>query len=98
MKRRGCRLNIEAALEIYYSMPEIGNAEIAEIFGFSDKSTLSIRQKKLQVKKFMAENDIKTWNPSSVKTKTAFEVWGIDVSELEKSLKGLNRIRNLKSS
>lgn len=96
MGRPRGRLNVEVALEIYYSMPEIGNAEIAEIFGLSKKSTVAIAARKRAAREFMIKNDMKSWDPASVKTKAAYEAWGIDVDELEKSFKALQRLKKLK--
>ena len=72
---------IQNALRIYYSFAEIGNAEITSLFGKLSPTTIS-RLKKL-VYDEMYDQGILSHNAKRVHTQTAFEVWGIDVADLE---------------
>lgn len=74
--------DIDTAIKIYYLYPEIGNAEIRELFG-SNLSSSTLTNYKKDVLKRQTELGVKTAVPHSVNTKTAFEVWGIDVDDLE---------------
>lgn len=80
-------VNIDAALKAYYGSGYIGNKEIAEIFGTKSSSTQS------KLKKYVREEEIERGIPIvvpfHVNVKVAFEVWGIDIVELEKGRKKL---------
>lgn len=82
--------NVDAALRAYYGSGYIGNKEISEIFGTSCNSTLA--NLKRSVKKVEIERGIPTVVPAHVNTKVAFEVWQIDVSELERGRKKLQAL------
>jgi len=82
--------SIENALKVYYENAEIGNKEIKTLFGVRSSATLS-RLKKI-VKAEMIKNNIPSFNPNRVNTKTAYEVWGIDVNDLEERR---NKIKEL---
>ena len=72
--------NIETAIRIYYSHPEIGNAEIVQLFGKIAGSTISMYKK--AVLEEQAKRGVKTSYWHSVNTENAYEVWGIDVEDL----------------
>ena len=74
--------DIDTALLVYYENPEIGNKEIIDLFGPMSSATVS--KLKQNVRKKMIELEIKPFKAYTVHTKTAFEVWGIDVDDLEK--------------
>ena len=74
--------SINNALKIYYENAEIGNKEIKHLFSVRSSATVS-RLKKL-VKAEMIKNDIPTFCANKVNTVTAFAVWGIDVTDLER--------------
>lgn len=74
--------NIDTALRIYYENTEIGNAEIRELFGNLANST--ILSMKNDVLNKMTERNIQRFRYHTVNTEVAFEVWGIDVEDLEK--------------
>lgn len=81
---------IDAALRIYYSYPEIGNAEIRELFGNLGSSTIA--KYKDAVKQEQMERNVKTMCLNTINTRVAYEVWGIDVDDLEKRRKALKRL------
>lgn len=80
-------LNIGNALRLYYSKPEIGNADIKAIYGRIGSATIC-KLKKL-ARKNMEINEVKTLNPYTVDTVSAFAAWGLDVSKLERNYKKL---------
>jgi len=74
--------NLDTAIRIYYENTEIGNPEIRELFGNLANST--ILHMKNEVLKEMTERKTPRFRYHTVNTEVAFEVWGIDVSDLEK--------------
>lgn len=74
--------SIDTALEIYYKHSEIGNKQITALFGKHSSATIN-RLKRL-VKSEMMAAGMRSYSAYSVNTKLAFEVWGIDVNDLEK--------------
>ena len=83
--------NIETALEIYYKKSEIGNREISILFGRLSSATIC-RLKKA-VKAEMLKRNICSYSAYKVSTVVAFEVFHINVTDLEKrrdKLKELN--------
>ena len=74
--------DISTALRIYYENTEIGNSEIRELFGSLANSTMY--HMKNEVLKVMAERNTPRYRHHTVNTEVAFEVWGIDVDDLEK--------------
>ena len=82
----------EKALHIYYTKTEIGSADIRRLF---DCSASTATRLKKEVAKEMAKNQVRTWLPGNVSVRVAYEVWLIDVAELEKKLVKLQKLRNL---
>lgn len=75
-------VNIDTALRIYYQYPEIGNKEIRELFGSIGNSTISTYKKAVQ--KVQAEKNVMTSQICTINTEVAYEVWGINVEDLER--------------
>ena len=67
---------------VYYENAEIGNKEIKELFG--NRSSATISKLKRQVKAEMAKRDMPTFSANKINTAIAYDVWGIDISDLEK--------------
>lgn len=82
--------DIEQAIRVYYSKPEIDRNDIMELWGMSKSSANTFKNKVLAA---MAEQDIKSWLPHSVNTRVAFEVSGIDIADYESRLKNLRRLK-----
>ena len=74
--------DIDTALTIYYSYPEIGNKEMIDLFG--DMASSTIAKMKKMAKERMIEEDVNSCMQFTVNTKLAYESWGIDVDELER--------------
>ena len=82
--------SIENALKIYYENAEIGNQEIKILFGSRSSATIS-RLKKL-VKIEMVKKEMPTFNAYKVNTVIAYDVWGIDISDLENRMKKIKEL------
>jgi len=80
-------VSIESALRIFYTYSELGNKEISSLFGRISSAT-TVKLKNL-VKNEMLKREICSYGKNKVSTKVAFEVWGIDVIDLEKRRKKL---------
>lgn len=83
--------DIETALRIFYTYPEIGNVEIRELFEPPTSSTTITRYKDA-VKIEQAEQGVKTSQQFTVNTELAYKVWGIDVKDLEKRRDKLKKL------
>jgi len=81
---------IDTALAIYYKYPEICNKHISALFG--NHSTATINHLKQRVKAEMIERGVHSYSAYSVNTKIAFEIWGIDVDDLEKRRAKLQKL------
>ena len=74
--------DLDTAIRIYYECYELGNKEIAALFGAKSSATL-VRIKKI-ARDYMLTNDIRQFGFHAVNTKAAFEAWGLDIEDLEK--------------
>ncbi|MCH5209446.1 MAG: hypothetical protein J1F01_00630 [Oscillospiraceae bacterium] len=83
-------VSINEAIRIYYTYPELGNKEIRELFGNLANSTISNYKK--AVREVQTERNIKTSQKNAVNTEVAYEVWGIDVENLEQRRKKLKAL------
>lgn len=88
------KIDIMEALRIYYQYIEIGNAEIRTLFRCTANDTIA--KKKQPVLAKMARDSIRVHTHGHVNTRVAFEVWGIDVKELEMRRKNLIRLGFIK--
>ena len=82
--------DIETAIRIYYQYPEIDNNQMRELFGKICSSTAA-RYKKA-VKDEQIKRNVKTMCIDAVNTEVAYDVWGIDVADLERRLKKLKSL------
>ena len=82
--------SIDNALRIYYHYAEIGNKEIADLFGKRSSATI-LRLKKM-AKTQMSEKGVLSYGANKVNTEVAFEVWGIDIKDLEKRKKKIREL------
>ena len=87
--------SVETALRIYYEYPEIGNAQMFELFGKKTSTGTLSKYKKAALEEQM-ENGVYTANISTVNTEIAYRVWGIDVEDLERRYKKLLKLGFLK--
>ena len=82
--------SIEDALRVYYSNSELGNKEITTLFGKRSSATVS-RLKRL-AKDAMTARSILSYRANTVNTPVAYEVWGIDVKDLERRMKKIKEL------
>ena len=83
-------VDIDTASYIYYRYPEIGNKEIKELFGGLGSAALTKYKKAVQEEQI--KQDVKTSQLHTINTEVAYEVWGIDVAELEKRRDKLKKL------
>lgn len=89
----------DEVLTIYYSKSTIGNSELDLIFKSNKKGcSLSLR-KKSELKKIvnakLIENGGMLLGGSTVPTRLAFEVWGINIEEIEENFLKLKKLEKL---
>jgi len=82
--------SIENALKVFYENGEIGNKEMKCLFGKRSSATIS-RLKRL-VKAEMTKRGVPTFNANKINTVVAYELWGIDVVELENRMKKIKEL------
>jgi hypothetical protein len=82
--------SIDEALKIYYSNAEIGNKEIVSLFGRLSSATITRLKKSVKVE--MERRKILSYGMYKVNTGVAFDIWGIDVDDLEKRRKKLKEL------
>ena len=84
--------NLSVALKIYYTYPEIGNAEITRLFNGHISRPSIVKLKEL-AREQMDKDDKLAFRPTYVNTKSAFKAWGIDISETEEGFKKLQKLK-----
>ena len=90
-RRKNNIVDMKAAIRIYYQHPEIGNNEIKEIFGENiSPSTISYYKKAVRAE--AAKRGVFTNVAHSVNTELAYEVWGIDIADLERRINKLKEL------
>ena len=82
--------SIENALKIYYENGEIGNKEIKNLFG--NRSATTISRLKRFVKTEMIKRGVPTFNTYKINTVVAYEIWGIDVNDLEHRMRKIKEL------
>jgi hypothetical protein len=82
--------SIDNALQIYYKHSEIGNKEISLLFGKLSSATLAKLKRAVKVE--MSNRGTYSYGLYKVNTNIAFDVWGIDVVDLEKRKKKLKEL------
>jgi len=82
--------SIENALKIFYENGEIGNKEIKCLFG--NRSSATISKLKRLVRAEMLKRGVPAFNANKINTIIAYELWGIDVVELERRMKKIKEL------
>ena len=86
--------DVELAVKIYYEKISLKNADIKNLFGVTSNKTVA--RYKNEVIEYFAQGEI---NPvhrdNTLDTWRAFEAWGIDINELEKRLKKLQKLKEI---
>ena len=83
-------VNIDEALRVYFAYPELGNKEITALFG--KRSSATVARLKRAVKDEMSSKGVLSYGSNTVNTEIAFDVWGIDVKDLEKRMKKIKEL------
>ena len=78
------------AVRIYYSYPELGTQEIMELFSCSHSKAVKL---KAPVRELQKERGILTFSVHTVNTQCAFDVWHIDIKEMERRVAKLNKLQ-----
>ncbi|MCL2562647.1 MAG: hypothetical protein FWE08_01245 [Oscillospiraceae bacterium] len=82
--------SIENALSVYYRYPELGNKQIIELFG--DISHTTVAKIKKYVKDEQYQRDIFSYGANTVNTEVAYQVFGLDISDLESRLEKIRAL------
>jgi len=82
--------SIDTALEVYYKHTEIGNREIKALFG--NLSSAIVCKLKKVVKAEMNKQGVYSYGANKVNTAVAFDVWHINVYDLEKRREKLRKL------
>ena len=85
-------LDIGAALEVYYSRMTLANADICRLFGRRLAGETLAKLRRLAREQMDAMGIIPT-NPSAISTAAAYPAWGLDVAEMERRWRGLQRMK-----
>lgn len=82
-------VSVERAVWIYNNCPYMGNNEIEQLFGKMSS------QKRVKMKNIvfdeMDERGMTRYNNTTVNTDVAFEVWGLNIADLEKRYSKLRK-------
>ena len=90
MSRRIQVKDIQTAVDIFYTYPELGTAQICQLFDCSRNTAARL---KAAAKVKQKEKGIITYSDSNVNTRCAYEAWGIDISDLKKRLLEYQKIQ-----
>jgi hypothetical protein len=82
--------DVDHALKVYYGKGYISNSDIKQIFGV--KADTSVKRLKEPVKAAEIEKKVPVVVPHHVNARIAFEVWRIDVEELERNRRKLAKL------
>lgn len=86
-----CCVDIKSCVKYFYSNQEIGNKEIKEMFGCGDNKAINLKK---VVRDVMRERKTVCFDSTKVNTEVAFEVWGLDVKEMERKIKKLHQLKD----
>lgn len=81
--------DLKTCLKIYYTYPELGSDEIKELFGVSDGVASTMKK---SVRKKQIEENVMVLDKYCVNTELAFKVWGIDIEDIERRVKKLEKL------
>ncbi len=88
-------LNIEVAIEFYYSKFELTTMDIAKIFSCSRSAALA-RKRAVMAESVKQKPRPLVFDPKNVNTEFAFEQWGLDVKDMEEKYKKLQKFKKLR--
>ncbi len=82
--------DIDVLLRVYYENPELGSAEIRQLYPTAGAHTID-KLKKIALQE-MAERKVKSFRMYTVNTEIAYEAWGLDVASLERRQAKLKKL------
>ena len=85
------KLNIEKAVETYYSKFELSSKDIMDLLECSRTSAAALKK---TAYKQQIEDGRKTFFASNVNTESAYKSWGLDIGEIEKKYRKLKSLQN----
>ena len=89
---RSCPINIEFAVTLYYERVWLENADIKQLFNVTSSSTLSKRRQ--EVIEYFKDKDVSPIHRNNkLDTWLAYEAWGLNIENLERRLRKLQKIR-----
>ena len=83
-------VDLREAIRIYYTKRELRNADIRALFG--EIGTARLSKLKDLARDAMRESNVPTLDDMAVNTDCAFQVWGIDITTLEKNFSKLKKL------
>lgn len=86
------RINLEAALRLYYERLELSCDDIRQIFGPMSSATMARKKKQAREQMIEDKTESAIWDARNVNTVSAFKAWGLDPVELERRLTKLRRL------
>ena len=78
------------AVEVFYGSPELGTQEIMKLFGCSRSAAQKLKR---IVQNEQEKQEILTFSKNAVNTRLAYQVWGLDIKDLEQRF---NKYHNYK--
>ena len=86
--------DIRLAVELYYSRLDLSNADIKDLFG--NMSSTTVAKLKALAEKQRMDDGVAKWSANRVVTMCAYKAWGLDIEDLEKRVKALDRMSRRK--
>lgn len=91
---RGIRIDYVKCLRFYYELHELGNKEVMEMFNIGPSKA---GQMKRDAQVEQRKRNVMFFNPVCVNTEVAFDVWGIDIADVEKRVAKLKKLGMLEA-
>lgn len=88
--------DVGLAVRIYYENIELSNAELRQLFVSrrgGELSSATLTNMKRAVLEEAAKRDMLMWERGCVNTKLAYEVWGLDIKDLENRWAKLRKLK-----
>lgn len=85
-------IDIELAVRLYYERIWLENADIKNLFNVNSSSTITKYRR--EVLNYFADKNINPLHRNNkLDTWRAYEAWGLDIEELEKRLRKLQKLK-----
>lgn len=82
--------DLQTVVEVYYNSTVLGTKQIKQIFKCSD-STANRKKREAQLEQ--EKTGIKPYSRSTVNTRIAYRVWGLDIKDLERRLEHYHKLK-----